>query len=251
MDFTSKTTYKAIANKINNLPLWVKQVIYLQLKDDFEKLSIWDSLNLFNKEDCLQLYVPKITYIGKKELDTKSRGLNLNVYKFLAGASQDLSIIEITINNNWSLAECSTHFMTAINAELVVSPESVCVKSTAMYISGAIRIGEYFVKLDKVNLEQLNETLKAQKYIEDTLQDKLRLGTILVDLGLATKTEIEGIILLKEESKKKYISDMVILDETDASDDNLLLKYKDRISSLEGENNRLKEQLRKILRVDR
>ncbi|MDD3013502.1 MAG: hypothetical protein PHC34_07360 [Candidatus Gastranaerophilales bacterium] len=246
---TSKTSFKTLTKKHSELPLWVKQVIYLQLKDDFVNLSILDSLHLFNREDCLQLYIPKITYIGKKEIETKSKGLQLNVYKFLSGVLQNLSIIEITIENNWSLSECSSYFMTAVNAELLVTPESICVTGTALYLSGAIRIGEYFVKLGKVNIEQLGETLKAQKYIEETLQDKLKIGTILIDLGLATKTEIEGIVLLKEESKRKYIQNMLVLDDSGPSNENSILKYQEKISTLESENTKLKERIRKILNI--
>jgi len=244
MESTSKTSFQSFINKHLELPLWLKQVLYLHLKNEFENLSILDSLHLFNKENCLQLYIPKITYIGKKELETKSKGLSINVYKFLEGVSQNLNIIEITINNNWTLSECSDYFMTAINAELLIPPESVFITGTALYLSGAIRIGEYFVKLGKVNIEQLGETLKAQKYIEETLQDKLKLGTILVDLGLATKIEIDGIVLLREESKKKYNPNSFILD--DSSEESGPLK---RITVLEAENAKLKEQLRKILGV--
>jgi hypothetical protein len=251
MESTSKNSFKTFAKKHSELPLWVKQVLYLQLKGDFENLSILDSLNLFNKENCLQLHIPRLTYIGKKELEVKTRGLTLNVYKFLEGAAQNLSVIEIAIENSWSLSECSSYFMTAVKAELVVSPASVGVLGTALYLSGIIRIGEYFVKLGKVNIEQLGETLKAQKYIEETLQDKLKLGSILIDLGLATKNEIEGIVLLKEESKKKYNPNMVIFEESDLSDENNILKYKEKITALEKENEKLKEQIRKILNVKR
>jgi len=249
MESTSKTSFKTLIQKHSELPLWIKQVIYLQLKDDFENLSILDSLHLFNRENCLQLFVPKLTYIGKKELETKSKGLPPNVYKFLADVSRNLSVIEITIENNWNLSESSAYLMAAVQNELVVTPESICITGTALYLSGAIRIGEYFVKLGKVNIDQLGETLKAQKYIEETLQDKLKIGTILVDLGLATKTEIEGIVILKEESKRKYIPNMLAIEGPVSSGEGDNSKYQEKITALEAENVKLKEKLRKILGV--
>jgi hypothetical protein len=246
MESSPKATFKAITEKISNLPLWVKQVIYLQLKDEFNNLSIWSSLNLFNKDDCLQLYVPKITFMGKKELDSKTKKLDPNIYKLLADAADELNIVEIAIKNGWHLAECAGIFVTAAEAELLANPTSIFVMGTAQYLSDRIRIGEYFVKLGKVNLDQLNETLKAQKYIEETLQDKLKLGTILTDLKLATKEEIEGVVLLKEESKKRYTSEIITLEQVG---DNTFSNYKKQIADLESENTRLKEKLNKILNI--
>lgn len=254
MDTSSKATFKAIIEKISHLPLWVKQVIYLQLKEEFDNLSVWSSLNFFDKDNCLQLYVPKITFMGKKELESKTKKLDPNIYKILTDTLEELNIIEIAINNEWSLAECAGYMISAIEAELLAQPASIYVYGTAQYLCDKIRIGEYFVKLGKVNLEQLNETLKAQKYIEETLQDKLKLGTILTDLKLATKEEIEGVILLKEESKKKYIRAIITVDQIGNSSFNQQINdldgdSKQKIATLESENRKLKERLNKILNI--
>ena len=45
--------------------------------------------------------------------------------------------------------ECSNHFINAINQELVSPPESSCIKGTALYMSGHIRLGEIFCKIGK------------------------------------------------------------------------------------------------------
>jgi len=247
MDSVSSPSFHTIIKKFSKLPLWVKQVFYLQLKEEFENASILDSLNLFDKENCLQLYVPKLTFLGKKELNVKTKGLPANVYILLEECPNELSIIEIAAKNNWSLAECAGYFMTALNLEFVEEPESACIKGTAMYLCDLIRIGEFFVKLGKIDVMQLGESLKAQKYIEETLQDKLKIGKILIDLGLATTNEIEGVFALKEESKKKFSPDLFAgagTYECDSLDE-------DKLFYLEKENKKLKDQLNKLLNIKR
>ena len=245
MDVTAKNAFKALVQKIFELPLWIKHIIYLELKEEFESSSAKISLNFIRKEDSLQLYVPKMTFIGKKELETKSKGLSISIYKFLEGVTLNLSIIEIAINNGWSLAECSTYLLGAMNAELLIHPDSTAIKGTALYMSGNIRLGEYFVKLGKISIEQLDEGLRTQKYIEESVGDKTGLGEILINLGFVTKADTEGILLLKEDCKKRYIPDITSSISVTGSSSGT----SEQIAQLTRENNQLKDQIRKILRI--
>lgn len=250
MNVSVNNTFKILMQKIVELPLWIKQIVYFELNEEFKSSSARNKLVSEKKEDFLQIYVPKMTFLGKKELETRSKGLSTNIYKFLEGVSQDLNIVEISVNNGWSLAECSTFFINAINAELLITPESSCIKGTALYMSGIIRLGEYFVKLGKISIEQLDEALRTQKYIEESVGDRTALGEILINLGYITQADTEGILVLKEESKKRYIPDVSSSESSQsAAGGSDLTKLEEQVAKLTRENNQLKEQLRKILKI--
>lgn len=256
MNTAANNAFKSLIQRIFELPLWIKQIIYFELNEEFKSSSISNGLVSCKKEELLQIYVPKITFLGKKELESRVKDLDPNIYKFLEGVLQNLNIIEMAVNNGWSLAECSTYFVNALNAEFLVSPESPCIKGTALYMSGIIRLGEYFVKLGKISIEQLDEALRTQRYIEESVGDRTALGEILINLGFITKADTEGILLLKEESKKRYIPELnphiripAPTSNNSPSNGSDPPKADEQIAKLIRENNQLKDQLRKILRI--
>ncbi len=215
MQTNSKNIFKLFIKEIFNLPVWIKQIIYLELKEEIENSPAKNFFNIVTKENCLQLYIPKLTYKGRKELEKKSGKYSEELIFFLEAAFQELSIIETAVANNWSLVECSKCFIGAINEELLVSPISPVIKGTALYLAGDIKLGEYFVKINKISIEQLDEALRTQKNFEESVGDKPGLADVLVQLGFLNKQDTEGILLLKQDSSRKYESD--ILNETSAA----------------------------------
>lgn len=213
MQITPKNLFKLLIKEIFNLPVWIKQIIYLEIKEEIESSPLKNHIASVTRDNCLQLYISKLTYAGRKELDKKASKFSDEVYAVLEGAFQEMSIIEIAVANNWSLFEVSKHFIEAINAELVVNPISPAIKGTALYMAGEIKLGEYFVKINKINIEQLDEALKKQKYFEESVGDKPGLAEILVQLGYLTKEDTEGILMLKQDCLRCYESD--ILNETE------------------------------------
>lgn len=209
MSVSSQNIFKAFIQEIFNLPFWIKQIIYLELKEQLEKSSLKSCLSLTQKHNSLQLYIPKLTYTGKNELNFKTKKLSEEVYAFLECAYQNISIIEISIKNNWNLCECSNYFLEAIEADLAVEPPLPEVKGTALYMSGKIRLGEYFVKINRITIEQLDEALRKQKHLEESLGDRPGLAEILVSLKFLSKDDTEGILLLKEDCKKYFKSDLL------------------------------------------
>lgn len=218
MQITNKNLFKLLIKEIYNLPVWIKQIIYLELKEEFESSPMKTYQDTISKDTCLQLYVPKLTYAGKKEIEKKSGKYSNDVYSVLEAAFQQLSIIEISIANNWSFFECSRHFIDAINSELIVGPISPVIKGTALYMSGQIRLGEYFVKINKITIDQLDEALRTQKHMEESVGDKPGLADVMVQLGYLTKEDTEGILLLKKDCLRRYESD--ILNETESLSQN-------------------------------
>ncbi len=204
MPVNSKNIFKLLLKELFNLPVWIKQIIYLKLKEEFESSELKSYFNFVTKDTCFQLYLPKLTYAGRKEIEKRTGRFNKEVYDLLEGAVQELSIIETAISNNWNLYECSKYFLEAIDRELILKPTSPFIRGTALYMGGKIRLGEYFVKINKINMEQLDEALRSQKYIETSLGDRPGLADIMIDLGFLTKEDTEGILFLKKDCLKYY-----------------------------------------------
>lgn len=198
------SAFKRVIKEIFHMPVWLKQIIFLELKDEFERSGVKNYLGNMTKDNCFQLYIPKLTYTGKKELENRTKALPKEVYSLLEGAFQGMSIMEIAVANNWNFQECSTNFLIALDNELVSSPSSSLIRGTALYMSGRIRLGEYFVKIDKISMNQLNEALRKQKDIEEALGDRPGLADILVSMGFLTKEDTEGVLYLKKDCKKSY-----------------------------------------------
>ncbi len=209
MQMQRKNIFKLLIKELFNLPIWIKQIIFLELRDEFQSSGMKNYLDLITKDTSFQLYMPKLTYSGRKELEKKTGKFSQETYAVLEAAFQELSVIETAISNNWNLHDCSKHFLTAVDEELIVNPTSSFIKGTALYMSGRIRLGEYFVKIDKITMEQLDEALRNQKYIEDSVGDRPGLADILVDLGFLTKEDTKGILFLKKDCHKYFKPDLL------------------------------------------
>lgn len=202
----SKNAFKLLISEIFNLPVWIKQIIYLELKEDFESSEMKTYFKSISKDNCFQLYTPKLTYAGRKEIRKKEGKFKQEIYDIMEGAFQNLSIIEIAISNDWSFYECAKYFLEAVENDLFINPTSPVLRGTALYMAGKIRLGEYFVKINKINMDQLDEALRNQKYLEDALGEKPGLADIMIDLGFLKKEDTEGILILKQDSKNCYKS---------------------------------------------
>lgn len=204
MPASIQISFKNLISEIVNLPVWIKQVIYMELKDEFENSTFKNCIITTSKRDLLQLYIPKITYSGKKELENRSGKYSENIYTFLETAIQEYSVMEIAVSNKWNLHECSKYFLESINAEFISMPSSPIIRGTALYMSGEIRLGEYFVKIGKISIEELNKALHTQKNIEESMGDRPGLAEIMINLGYLTKDDTDGILLLKDDCHKYF-----------------------------------------------
>ncbi len=205
-----KNIFLSFLDKFLGLPLWIKEVLYVQLKEDIEKYSISATHGILDKTDLYQYYEPTLTYLGKKELYSRSIDLPQNMYRFLEGASQGLDILEITLNNFWTLEETANLNLQAIEKELVTAPVTANAKATAMYLAGKIRLGEYFKHIGKLDVDQLDATMRRQKEIEATGQ-RAGIASVMIDLGFVTEEETKMILYIKDECKKRFIFNTDIL----------------------------------------
>lgn len=250
------SSFESLLNHLKNLPLWIKQVVYAELKGDLESSAARFTLELINRDDTLQLYGPQITFLGRKELEVKGRKLNPATYKFLEGADKNLRILDICIENSWTLESCSLQFLTAMDQELVSPPRSAIINGTAQYLGSRIRLGEYLIKLNKISIDQLDQALRTQKYIEQSIGERTGLAEVLINLGYITQHDTESILFLKEESKKKYVPEICESDALNLSSSgefNRIVKenaeIKSHLDKALNENNQLRDQLRKLLKL--
>ena len=196
--------FDTLMQQLGELPLWIKQVIYTQLRMELEVTLSKATLDAFGPEHTLQLWVPELTHSGQKELQQPSGKYNPHILRFLHLTRFNKNVLSITIMNNWTLEDSAKLLAMAIKAELVHPPRSIVVASTINFITGSIRLGEYLVKIDRLTHEQLEQALFTQQAISDAMGERTGIANVLINLGYIHKEDSEAILFLKEESKRNF-----------------------------------------------
>lgn len=209
--------FSIFVDRLLDLPLWVKEILYLELKSDIEKNSLTqDICGNIDKESLYQYYVPTLTYSGKKELSSRSTGPSSTIYKFLEAVSLGLNILEITLSNFWTLEETAMLNIQCVEKEYITAPSSVILKAISLYLAGKIRLGEYFKRLGKINVDQLDTAIRKQKELEAAGQ-KVGMATVMIRLGYINEEESKMVLLIKDECKKRFILNSDIPGKTSVS----------------------------------
>ncbi len=230
--------------KLLAFPLWVKQVIYLRLHQDLAMSLSEDFINI-KEEDIFHLYVPTLSFVGKTEMIERKAGYDNNVYNFLANIDEGLSILEIAMNNFWTLEEVAKYYILCLEQDYIKIPESLYIQTIAGFMSGKYRTGEYFKRVGKINVDQLEQTIIKQKeYAEQG--NSCKMAEIMISLGFITEKDSHSLLIIKEEAKKRFILDSMIVP-NDISDKFKTEDCQSEINRLTEENNKLKDQLRKVL----
>lgn len=200
----AKNMFESFVEKVLDFPFWVKEVLYIRLREDFESEGVSEKDLHTPIEESYQLHVPLITFLGKREMEDRGSGEDEKVYRFLECVQEGCSIAEITIRNFWTLQDVAKVNILCIQKEYVSKPISVKVLATALYLSGRIKIGDYFKRIGRIDVDQINNVLLRQK--ESRMQGKsIPFAEILVSLGYVTEDETKAIIYIKDESKKRFI----------------------------------------------
>jgi hypothetical protein len=253
MDTQNKNNNKYLnfSSNILNMPLWIKEVLYLQLKKDLDALIPEDFWNDLENHEIFQLVISKLTYKGEKELENREKQYLPQVYKFLDEINKGYKIIEILINNFWTLEECAKYYTDCLKEELISKPSSTKIIRLAQFLAGQIRIGEYFVRIEKISIDELDEALKHQTHLLETTGERIGIATILTDKGVILEKEAKALLKIKEESKKRFIFNLKLdsFQSNTETSDNDIIKLQEQNSKLLQENKVLKEQLRKILNI--
>lgn len=213
----TKKIFESFVDKVLDFPFWVKEVLFIKLREDFEAQSVSESDLHTPLEESYQLYTPLITLIGQAELEQRGNSEDEMVYRFLQGVAEGCSIAEITIKNFWTLADTARINIHSIQREYVSKPSSPKVLATALYACGRIKLGDYFRRIGRITVDDIDEALRRQK--EMRAQGKnMQFADILVMMGLLTKEETNAIIYIKDECKKRFIFNANMLGKSTTTD---------------------------------
>ena len=206
-----KSFLSQFLSKISEFPQWVKEIIYAKLSEEIDE-----------KDDVTYVfatYRPVLTYKGS----------------------------EIILNTYMSMEEIANYFIFCVDEGYIEIPDNSQILNIAGFIVGKYRTGEYFVQNGIISEEQLNGAIDNI----DKEKNNKKFGQILIDSGLITKNQLDKILALKEEAKKRFVLDhneIPVIKQvyTQLSDD-----YKQKIDILEQENKQLKMKLNQLLTMVR
>lgn len=230
------------------LPLWIKQVIYVKLKEDMKRHNCAEFLDT-SSEDMFSLYVPLLTFEGKTELLQRNCGLDANIYNFLNMCSKDYSILEISLNMFLTMEEAAKYFMFCVEQKYLETPRSAEAYAMAGFISGKLKTGEYFWRNKLLTLQQVQSALAEQKKIDECGGKHLRYVEVLDTMDLVKEEDVKVIFLLQEEAKKRFILDYNVVPETARTFKSEDEKNAAEIEALKNENKKLKEKLIQLLKL--
>jgi len=138
------------------------------------------------------------------------------------------------------------YFVFCVEQNYIRHPESKYIESTAKFISGKIRSGEFFKHIGKIDVDQLQQVIVKQKEYEKNGVSK-KIVEIMIELGFVTEKDSVALLRIKEEAQKRFILDTGIAPiVTQVAPTNLTLSPEE-IAKLTEENKLLKDRLSKIL----
>lgn len=240
-----KNIFSSFLEKLFTFPLWVKQVIYFHLFENLAESLSEDFINA-DKADIFHLHTPTLSFAGKAEMEERRANCEPNVYIFLTNVNEGLNFLEIAMNNFWTMEEVAQYYIFCLEQDYLKSASSEYVYAMAGFMSGKFRTGEYFKRVGKINVDQLEQTIvKQREYAEQG--DPKKMAEIMIEQGFITNKDSHSLLIIKQESKKRFILDTEVVPENLGADIKSSEEYKEIIDKLHEQNKILKEQLKKLL----
>lgn len=239
--------FKLFLDKAFNVPLWIKQVMYLKLVDVMQEYACEDFLRNHH-DDILSTFVPTLTFKGKTELSEHKLGLDNNIYNFLQGCANEYSMIEISVNTFLSMEEIAKYYELCLEQNLIKRPESLEIHAMAGFIAGKFRTGEYFKQKGELSVDDLQKTILADRDAKNNPEPK-KFGELLVEYGFVKEEELKSLLILKEEAKKRFILDYTTVPKPETVCTSDSQKYEEEIAALKEENTKLKRKLLQLLEL--
>lgn len=244
-DILAKNILLIFLDKLMEFPLWVKQIIYLRLHKDLAT-SLSEDFIQTKEEDVFHMHVPKLSYLGRTELEEKKGGYDANIYNFIKNVSENLSILEISMNNFWTMEEVAKYYILCLEQDFIKTPESNQMHAMAAFMAGKFRTGEYFKHAGKINIQQLEQVITKQKELADK-GTPMKMAEVMISLGFITEKDTSSLLIMKEEAKRRFILDSSIIPKEAQVAPMDATAYQDKINDLTEQNKKLKDQLSRIL----
>lgn len=248
-----QTTSGLFIKNIQNLPMWVKQVLAVELSEDLNR-KLADFTTLVSGDKLFQYIKPKISIKGKIELDTRSVKLSEGYYIFMNDSLKgEDTIFEITVKNNWALSDTAKIFLRLYELEYITTIGNIDNTSIAIasFIAGKIKTGEFLKSIRKIDAVQLDSALRYQKKLNEEGRH-MKMASILIKMGYITDRGLDSLLQLKEEAKRRLPSNLGLRSDIDEGDDNnydIVQRLQREISRLENENIIMKKHLKKLLHM--
>jgi hypothetical protein len=237
-------------NNINELPLWVKQVVHLRADTEL-KTALEEYLQTLNPQGILQQIIPPITQSGKEELKNKGSNLTQEQVLFLFSVAHGYDLFEIALTNFWSLEQVCKYYSRLVDLKLVQAPACRINSAVMQFLAGKIKTGDVLVKLGKVNMAQVDKALRTQKEREKEGRE-IKTADLLVEFGHVSKKDIDILMGFKEESKKRFVMGLglsTLKINNDGDGQRIVNNMQRELKRLTHENAILKERLQKILNI--
>jgi hypothetical protein len=196
-------SYSDLLQLIGKMPLLTQQALYVTLRASLESNLSAHTLEKMDTHNLLQLWVPQMTHIGMQTLIQLNNQNNSAhpLFQLLKGCQSKQTVAQTTTAQGWTLYQICMLLQQACQKEWIVLPTSTLILAAIHFITGQIRLGEFLMRMGKISSEQLDQALKTQQYAWEVMGQRSAIGNILVNLGYASKEDIEGILLMKQQSK--------------------------------------------------
>lgn len=236
-------TFKNTVIKLLELPLWVKQIVYLYLRADIKKLLLDQNIDV-KPSDLIQFYKPKISFLGKKELQERNYSYEDIKYNFLTAVLSEKTFIDITLDSFLTLAETCDLFLWALQCQYIMKPKSQNIVPVAQFYAGRIKTGEYLYRMGRLTVDELDKAIKYQERLKKNGKN-VPMATLLAQLGMINKNEIESVLIMKQEAHRRLIFNGDIHPVEVSNSDLYLLSEK--LKKVEYENIYLRKKLNTLL----
>ena len=242
-----KNLFELFLDKIMDVPLWIKQVLYIRLVREMRE-NYCETFLRMHPDDNFAVFVPTLTFNGQKELAEREHGLDANLYNFLQYCANGLGILEISVNMFLSMEEIAKYFVLCVEQSFIKRPESLEVNAMAGFIAGKFRVGEYFKQRGTLNVDQLQKALVQYDSQPDN-EKKKQFAEILIWLGYIKEEDVKSVLILKEEAQKRFILDYSAVPKGETAYVCESDKIDEEYTKLKEENLKLKRKLLQLLEL--
>jgi hypothetical protein len=199
--------FDRLLDQIHHLPLWVRQAVFLELKESLEQMMSPNTLRTSSTASAIQLWKPKPTRKALIELHEPSGQYPKSVVYVIKRAAQNTNVLNMALACRWTLQQTCLVLDRCITEDLLIEPEESVLKATINYLCGKTLLGEYLIEMAKIDRAKVQEALMTQSYINDALGEHVMLGDVLISLGYLCPEDSETILFLKQDCEQTY--DMV------------------------------------------
>ena len=197
-----KSVFLDYMERLLSFPLWIKQTIFLNLSNDLNTYLSNEFLDV-EEGELFHVYKPALSELGQNELLTKESKFDESIYSFLNCCSKGMSLIEIAIENSFTMEEVAKAFTFCKTSGFFSKEVPNLVSAIAGFIAGKYRTGEYFIRARKMTIEQLDEVLNKQQEINASGKHVF-IAELMVQLGFVRELDVKSIIFMKEEAGKRF-----------------------------------------------